>query len=143
MKLPSHCPSCGNQVGESDRFCGKCGRALVDESQTGSSQPADQNYRPLTPSTPTPPTQPQYGDVSNHLVWAILVTLFCCLPAGIVAIVYSAQVNGALENGDIERARRLSENAKLWIWISLGIGIALGFLFIVLPFLGAFGIDFY
>ena len=37
----------------------------------------------------------------------------------------------------------LSENAKLWIWISLGIGIALGFLFIVLPFLGAFTIDLY
>ncbi|WP_010343070.1 CD225/dispanin family protein, partial [Xanthomonas sacchari] len=30
-------------------------------------------------------TAPQ---VSNNLVWAILTTLFCCLPLGIVSIVY-------------------------------------------------------
>ena len=56
---------------------------------------------------------------------------------------YSAQVNGALESGDIQRAKRLSDNAKLWIWISFGIGIALGLLFIALPVLGAFPIDIY
>ena len=39
--------------------------------------------------------------VPNNLVWAILSTLFCCLPAGIVSIVYAAQVNGKLAAGDI------------------------------------------
>jgi hypothetical protein len=29
-------------------------------------------------------------NIPNHLVWAILATLFCCLPLGIVSIVYAA-----------------------------------------------------
>ena len=32
--------------------------------------------------------------VPNHLVWAILATLFCCLPTGIVSIIHAAKVNG-------------------------------------------------
>ena len=33
------------------------------------------------------------GPPDNKLVWSILVTLFCCLPFGIVAIIKSAEVN--------------------------------------------------
>ena len=52
--------------------------------------------------------------VPSHLVWAILATLFCCLPAGIVSIVYAAQVNGKLTAGDLEGALRASNSAKTW-----------------------------
>ena len=58
------------------------------------------------------------------LVPAILVTVFCCLPFGIVSIVNAAQVNGKVEAGDIEGARRTSANAKMWAWISFGTGLA-------------------
>ena len=44
--------------------------------------------------------------VPNHLVWAIAVTIFCCLPAGMVAIVYAAQVNGMLDAGDLSRSAK-------------------------------------
>ena len=37
--------------------------------------------------------------VPNYLVFAILATVFCCLPTGIPAIVYAAQVNGKLQAG--------------------------------------------
>ena len=47
--------------------------------------------------------------VPNHLVWAILSTLFCCLPLGIVSIVFAAQVNGKLAAGDVAGALRLWE----------------------------------
>ena len=60
----------------------------------------------------------------NHLVWAILVTIFCCLPFGIVSIVYAAQVNGMVGAGNIDGARQASQNAKTWTWISFGIGLA-------------------
>ena len=30
---------------------------------------------------------------NNYLVWAILVTIFCCLPFGIVAIIKANKVN--------------------------------------------------
>ena len=43
--------------------------------------------------------------VPNNLVWAILTTLFCCLPAGIVSIVYAAQVNGRQQNSVVRIAQ--------------------------------------
>jgi Interferon-induced transmembrane protein len=62
--------------------------------------------------------------VPNHLVWAILATVLCCLPSGIVAIVYSAQVNSKLLAGDIAGAQASSNSAKTWCWVSLGLGLA-------------------
>lgn len=52
--------------------------------------------------------------VPNHLVWAILSTLFCCLPLGIVSIVYASQVDGRRLSGDIAGARELSKKAGAW-----------------------------
>ncbi len=52
--------------------------------------------------------------VPNHLVWAILTTLFCCLPLGIVSIVHAAQVDGKRAAGDIAGARASSHQAKMW-----------------------------
>ncbi|TIL14195.1 CD225/dispanin family protein [Stenotrophomonas maltophilia] len=58
--------------------------------------------------------------VPNNLVWAILTTLFCCLPAGIVSIVYAAQVNGKLAAGDIAGAQDSATKAKKWaIWSAI------------------------
>src|SRR5438128_1439779 len=42
---------------------------------------------------PAMPAVPAISHVPNYLVQSILCTLFCCLPFGIVAIVYAAQVN--------------------------------------------------
>lgn len=60
--------------------------------------------------------------VPNHLVWAILTTLFCCLPLGIVSIVYAAQVDGKRAAGDIAGARQAADSAKLWAILSAIIG---------------------
>ena len=62
-------------------------------------------------------------NIPNYLVQAILVTLFCCLPFGIVSIVYASQVNSKLAAGDIAGAREASDKAKMWSWISFGVGI--------------------
>ena len=69
--------------------------------------------------------------VPNYLVQAILCTLFCCLPAGIVSIVYAAQVNSKLAVGDRMGAIQSSENAKKWAWVSFGVGIAAGLLWLI------------
>ncbi|UHQ24014.1 CD225/dispanin family protein [Lysobacter sp. 5GHs7-4] len=66
--------------------------------------------------------------VPNHLVWAILSTLFCCLPLGVVSIVYAAQVDGKRAAGDIVGARAASRSAANWAIASaviVPIGIAL------------------
>lgn len=59
----------------------------------------------------------------NYLAGSILATLFCCLPAGIVAIVKSGQVNTLWQNGDYAGAQAASTAAKQWIWISVAVGI--------------------
>ncbi|MCA1719401.1 MAG: CD225/dispanin family protein [Actinobacteria bacterium] len=61
----------------------------------------------------------------NYLVPAILTTLFCCLPLGIVSIVFAAQVNGKLEAGDRAGALDSSRKARMWAWISFGTGLVL------------------
>jgi hypothetical protein len=50
----------------------------------------------------------------SNLVYAILVTLFCCMPFGIVAIVYAAQVDTKWNVGDWRGAERASRAAKNW-----------------------------
>lgn len=62
-------------------------------------------------------------NVPNHLVKAILVTLFCCLPLGIVSIVFAAQVDGKVASGDVAGAQNASNQANLFANIGLGIGL--------------------
>ena len=99
-------------------------------------------------STP-PPIQPpphitQPGNtaspVPNHMVWSIAITIVslcvCCIIGtipGIVAIVFSSKVNGALDRGDFAEAKRSSDNAKLWCWITTGLcilGVVLNIVFL-------------
>ena len=60
--------------------------------------------------------------VPNYLVQSILVTFFCCLPFGIVSIIYATQVNTKLALGDMQGALHASKQAKLFAWISFGFG---------------------
>jgi hypothetical protein len=80
--------------------------------------------------------QPQPGGPKppNYLVWAILSTLFCCLPLGIVSIVFAAQVDSKYNSGDYAGAVGASENAKKWAIISAVAALvltALWFMFVV------------
>lgn len=81
-------------------------------------------------------TEPTAKSVPNYLVQAILVTIFCCLPFGIVAIVFAAQVNGKLAAGDYAGASETSKKAKLWCWVSFGVGLAAIVLWLVVVVLG-------
>lgn len=77
--------------------------------------------------TPPPP---------NHLVWGILTTIFCCLPLGIVSIVYAAQVNGKWQMGDVAGARDSSNKAKQFaIWAAV-LGLVGVVIYMVLIFAG-------
>lgn len=81
------------------------------------------------PWTPPPPTTAP-TNIPNYLVWAILSVL-CCWPASIVAIVYAAQVNGKIAAGDIQGAMAASKNAKMWTFISIGVGLAISVIYIL------------
>ncbi|HPQ41635.1 MAG TPA: CD225/dispanin family protein [bacterium] len=92
--------------------------------------------------TQPPPPPPYSGQseavthISNYLVPSILVTLFCCLPLGIPAIVFAAQVNGKVQAGDIQGAQESSRKAKMFCWISFAAGLVFGLAYFLLMMLG-------
>ena len=70
----------------------------------------------MSAQPPEPYNSREY--IPNNMVWAILTTLFCCLPFGIASIVYAAQVDGRRAAGDIEGARIAAEKARFWAIVS-------------------------
>jgi hypothetical protein len=82
-------------------------------------------------SNPSAPMQGSGQNIPNYLVHSILVTLCCCLPLGIVAIVYAAQVNSKLAAGDLAGAQQSSDNAKKWCIIGLVAGVIANLIVIV------------
>ena len=112
-----YCPNCGAQNTDDASFCAGCGKPLA--------KPAGAPPPPLTP--PPPPPTSAAGSagppVPNYLVWSILMTIFCCLPVGVAAIIFSAQVNGKLAAGDRAGAERASKTAKILIFVGAGVGL--------------------
>ena len=95
-------------------------------------------------SEPPPPFDPTgpLPHVPNYLVQSILVTIFCCLPLGIAAIIFAAQVNGKVGAGDIAGAESASRTAKTLCKVGFGIGIVVTVIWIVtlfVPFAPATG----
>lgn len=63
------------------------------------------------------------GDIPNYLWQSIVVTILCCWPLGIPAIIFAAKVDGLKARGEIDAARAASANAKKWTTIALVSGI--------------------
>ncbi len=119
-----YCSQCGANNPDNALLCNQCGKNLQSGGPPVYAQPSA-----IAPSSGV--------FVQNYLVFAILATVVCCLPAGIPAIVYAAQVNGKLAAGDIAGAQQSSKNAKLWCFISAGLGLAVAIVWGVIAFLGA------
>lgn len=73
----------------------------------------------------------------NWLVESILVTIFCCLPFGIVGIVNAANVNSRLAVGDYAGAVQASQQAGKWT--KIGFFVSLAGLLLYIVFIAVFG----
>ena len=105
-----HCSKCGTEVSQGTSFCPHCGAQVAFYSGQ---------------------------QINTWLVPAILGTLFCCMPFGIVSIVFASKANSALGAGDFQQARENAEKAKIWFWVSFGVGIVASIAGIFLQILAA------
>lgn len=85
------------------------------------------DYQQATYEQPAPPPMPD-----NHLVWAILSTIFCCLPFGVVSIVYAAQVESLYLQGRYEEALDKSKKALKWAIASAATVAAIMMLYVLI-----------
>lgn len=94
-----------------------------------------------------PPPPPGYGapmgggpqgtPPKNNLVWAILCTILCCLPLGIVSIVYAAQVNGKWAAGDYAGAQAAADKAKKFAIIGAIVGFIVTVILVIVQVVAA------
>ena len=101
------CSKCGKEIDENASFCDSCGTNLNNETQVSTKS----------------------RNIENHLTKAILVTLFCCLPFGIVSIVNASSVNGKLQAGDDDGAIEASSKADQWANWGIGVGLVFGLIY--------------
>jgi 4-amino-4-deoxy-L-arabinose transferase-like glycosyltransferase len=87
------------------------------------------------------PPGPKGPFSENWLVEAILVTILCCLPFGVVGIIYAAQVNTKQQAGDSEGAEKARKEAAKWTKIGFWIGI--GVIVLYMLFWLVLGISFF
>ena len=72
---------------------------------------------PRQPGGPWPAPAPPVTYIApppNHLVAAIICTVICFMPFGIVAIVKASSVNRAWAGGRWDQAYRASRSARTW-----------------------------
>ena len=138
------CSRCAHVNVAEARFCAQCGQPLVPGAVPPAAPqpplpytqapPPQYSYPPAPgPAYPTPPPgwtsdmhyapAPVGFTVPSHMAGAVLVTIFCCLPLGIVAIIKASSVSGHLARGDIVSARRASESANSWCWAAAIFGV--------------------
>jgi Interferon-induced transmembrane protein len=101
------------------------------------------------PPPPPPSAPPPYGRTArwlpppaqqpnSNLVWGILCTVLCCLPLGIVSIVYASKVSGLWTQGRYAEAQAASDNAKKWaIWGAVA-GVIIGIIYAIIAVAGGF-----
>lgn len=160
-----NCPNCGFGNADDATFCTSCGQSLAAAPAAAPAPPAPPAaYAPPAPpappaplAAPAPPAAPagyappqqQYApqgyaqpqvvattQIKNHLVMAILATLFCCWPFGLAGIIFATQVNKKLAMGDVMGAQKASKNAALWSWLAIGGGLLAIIAYVILMALG-------
>ena len=85
--------------------------------------------------TPPPPPGGGSATVPNYLVPAI-ISIFCCWPLAIPAIIFATQVNGKVAAGDIAGAQESSKKAKMFSFIAIGLGLLGILIYIIMLVLG-------
>ena len=120
------CQRCGKQIPDDSQYCGTCGHRQGAPVVTGPGH-GEGEYRASSTTTGERASFPP----PTHQGLALFCTLLCCLPCGIVALVYADKVNSRYLSGDHAGAHQASESAKTWAWVGIVGGIIIIFVAIV------------
>jgi len=83
----------------------------------------------------TPPPAGGSATVPNYMVPAI-ISIFCCWPLAIPAIIFAAQVNNKVAAGDVAGAQDSSKKAKICSFIAIGLGVLVILIYVAMLVLG-------
>lgn len=110
--------------------------------QASQAFPSFDNHFNGTPVMPQMPQQPMFRP-KTWLVESILVTLFCCLPFGIVGIIKASQVDSLFNSGNYDGALQASRDAGKWTKLGFFISLAVYVIYFALVLAGVFSsVDF-
>lgn len=98
-------------------------RSQKEESEVGNYASPEYNNQYQTPPVYTEEAQAEPVNWIPYLVLAIISTVCCCLPFGIVSIVYAAKINSATSAGNNEEAQKAAKTARIWLIVSFVCGI--------------------
>ena len=93
-----NCGNCGKELPPGASFCSACG------TQSGMGGVPRQ--------------------INTYMVPAVLATIFCCLPFGVVSIVFAAMASSALASGNYALAEVNAQKARTWFWVAFFLGLA-------------------
>ena len=145
------CTNCGQPIEGDVRFCTFCGTPIPQEGpqpqmaygqQTPYEAPPQQPQYEAPQSQPSKP-QPTGPKPNNYLVWAILSTILCCLPFGIVSIIFASKVDNYWNAGNYYEAEQASRKARNWMLAAVITSLVFIILYVVLIVVGvsAYGVD--
>lgn len=147
-----NCVNCYQEIPEGSKFCPHCGAKQPEpgcvneqnnrQESTGQTVQNENTYAENGNQQYYQQSQVYQGQYDNgyqeptvnwvpYLILSIISTVCCCLPFGIVGIVYAAKINTAVNTGDIEGANRAARLAKIWIIVSVVVGVIVNGLMMV------------
>ena len=130
-----NCPRCAAAYPANvGAFCSSCGAPTTASPAAPFAAPA-----PMYAAPPAPPYGQPFGGYgpspviapNNYLLWAILSTLLCCLPLGIVSIVFATKVDSLAARGDLGGALEASRKAKNFAIAAACVGGAIAAVYVV------------
>lgn len=133
------CTNCGQPIEGDNKFCSNCGTPVPPLSYEPEPQPEPQQaYTPPQPQANPQPEpqhtanpQPTGPKPTSYLVLAILSTIFCCLPFGIVSIVMASKVDSLWNAGRYLESQDASRKARNWAIAAIATSAVIAILYIV------------
>ena len=88
--------------------------------------------------TPSNSYKPNMSDKPQNYLWlGICSTVLCCLPLGVVSIIYASKVDSYWNQGMYAQAQENAEKAKMWGIASAAVGFVVSIILFIIGFLGA------